>query len=82
MARSPEEELARKLCMHAGNSEDMCDELVFLTEPYRINTPKGLAYGCTVQNLSPLWTCWLNEALSIRHLATEMFQEWHAKGKR
>lgn len=82
MARSPEEELARKLCMRSGNTEAGCDDLVFLTEPYRINTPKGVAYGCVVPNLRPLWTCWLEEALSIRHLAYDMASEMRAQDKR
>lgn len=79
--RSPEEEHARQLCVRAGNTEDMCDELVFLTPAYQINTPKGLAYGCVVHGLRPLWMCWLDEALSIRHIATEMARDWTRERK-
>ncbi len=72
---SPEEALARKLCIAAGNTADACDALVYRSQPFLVHTPDGIAYGGITQDLRPLWMMWLREALSIRHLAHEIIRE-------
>ena len=70
---SPEESLARQLCARAGNIDP--DALVYRMQPVQVHTPEGMAYGGIVSDLRPLWMMWLNEALSIRHVAREMMEE-------
>ena len=67
--------LARDLCVRAGNTPETCDELVYRTEPFRINTPQGIVYGGILQDMRPLWMLWLHEAMMTRQMAREMAQE-------
>jgi hypothetical protein len=66
------EVLARRLCVRAGNTEESCDELVYLTEPARYRSPRGFAYGCNLQDLRPFWMLWLDAAIEVQRLSVEI----------